>query len=66
MAGRWSENKAVDYRIVLGGLYLAIMFAVLDEANEEISKGLAQLVLIATVLRYTLPILRGTGLVAKR
>lgn len=61
-AGRWSEGKQLSMRVIVGATFLAVGLSVLSELNPDLGSAFGALILVAALLRYTVPIVRKTGL----
>jgi hypothetical protein len=53
VAGRWTEGKPVDAKVVVGVVVLVVALAAMP---EELSKPFALLILLAATFRYGLPL----------
>ena len=62
VAGSWADDKQVTARMVLGGVFLAIVLAVLAKADEKLARGFALLVLITATLTYGAKVVEATGI----
>lgn len=61
-AGRWSEGKGIDLRVVIGVTVLALGLSFVSGANEKLAQSFGTLILVAALMRYTIPIAAGVGL----
>jgi hypothetical protein len=63
IVGRMAESKPVTARIVIGIVGTALALSLLGEANPELGKMFAALILVSAVFVYGVPILKKTGLI---
>lgn len=61
-AGRWSKDKTVDMRLVIGLVFLAVMLAGLAQLNRPLSRSFGALVVVSTLLVYGRDIVKKAGL----
>lgn len=60
--GRWAEGKTIDIKLVIGISVVVLSLAALTEANENLARQIALLILVSSVLRYGLVITKKAGL----
>lgn len=65
IAGRWSQSQNIELPVVIGATVYAVALSILADANEKFAGQFGLLVLVAALMRYTLPIAFGTGLLKK-
>lgn len=59
--GRWAENKPLEMRVVVGAAFLAVGLAALSAVNDNLARNFGVLILVAALMRYTIPIVGKTG-----
>jgi hypothetical protein len=57
LLGRWSQGKKVEAKIVVGGIFAALIISILDSTQPQLAKGFALLFLTGASLTYIGPIL---------
>lgn len=62
MVGRWSQDKGMDVRIVVGVVVLAILLSALP---DPVAGPMAALILTAVLFTYGPGIIKKTGIAAK-
>jgi hypothetical protein len=66
IAGRWSQNKPLDIKLVVAGAFIAIVLSVMSEANDKFARQFALLILISLVFVYGPTIFAKTGLTGEK
>ena len=61
MLGRWAKGQSVDSKIIIGGLFAALVISIMDESAPKLARGFAWLFFVSAVLTYLDPILQGVG-----
>lgn len=62
VSGQWANGKGITTRVVLGGIFLAIVLSVMSNANEKLAKQFGLLILVGAVITYVPTILTKTGI----
>ena len=57
LLGRWSQGKKVEAKIVVGGIFAALLISLLDSTQPKLARGFALLFLAGAALTYVGPIL---------
>lgn len=57
LLGRWSQGKKVEAKIVVGGIFAALLISLMDSSQPKLAKGFAYLFLTGASLTYLGPIL---------
>jgi hypothetical protein len=60
LLGKWSKGESVNAKIIVGGLFAALMISMLDSAQPKLAKGFAWLFFAGAALNYTGSILGNT------
>jgi hypothetical protein len=61
LLGKWSQGKSVDYKIIVGGIFSALIISIIDGSQPGLAKGFAYLFLVGAALTYTDSILKGVS-----
>lgn len=61
--GRWSEDKPLDIKVVVGGAGFVIGLSLIGQANEDLANKLALCALIFALFRYVPSIGKKSGLI---
>lgn len=61
MLGRWSQGKTFDAKVIVGGLFAALIISMMDSADPKLARGFAWLFFVSAALTYLDPILQGVG-----
>jgi hypothetical protein len=64
--GKWSNDETVSVRIVVGGLFLAIALATMEQANPKLASRFATLVLVVAAFTYVPAIAYKAGLTKRK
>jgi hypothetical protein len=56
VVGRWAADEPLNVKIVTGGLFLAVILSAIGNANEHFAELFADLLLVAAIFTYGLPI----------
>lgn len=64
--GRWTQDKTINARIVVGVFVLALFMSVLSESQPKLGKQFSALVLIAAIFGYAPSILAAIGYPIKK
>lgn len=62
VAGKWSQDKQLDIKLVVSGAFIAIVLSVMSEANDKLARQFALLILVSIVFVYGPTIFKKTGL----
>lgn len=62
-AGRWANDKPITITVVVSVTFLAIILAVMSEADADFGSKMGLLVLVAAVFTYGPAIVKKAGLV---
>lgn len=57
LLGRWSQGKKVEAKIVVGGVFAALLISLLDASQPKLARGFALLFFAGAALTYVGPIL---------
>lgn len=60
LLGKWSKGEKVEAKIVVGGLFSALLISLLDSSQPKLARGFAFLFLAGAALTYLGPILGNT------
>lgn len=60
--GRWSEGKKIDIRVVVGVTLLALFLSIMSQTQNKMATGFSLLIVIAALLKYTIPISKRLGI----
>lgn len=63
IVGRWTQNKPINARIVIGIVGSALFLSLIGQANEELARAFGGIVLITAVFTYAPGILKKVGLI---
>lgn len=61
LLGRWARGQGVDAKIVIGGLFAALIISMMDSSQPALAKGFAWLFFAGAALEYTGTILGNTA-----
>lgn len=62
VAGKWSEGKTPNINNAIGVAGIAIILAIIDQANEKLATAFAWLILLSVTIVYLPKIVTGAGL----
>ncbi len=60
-AGRWSQGKGMEAKVVVGGGVYMIMLSVIDSGQPKLAGQIATLVLVTSLLMYAVPLFEKMG-----
>jgi len=65
LLGRWAKGQTFDARVIVGGIFAALIISIMDGFDSKLAKGFAWLFFVSAALTYLDPILQGVGAMPK-
>lgn len=65
LLGRWAKGQTFEAKVIIGGLFAALIISMIDSANPKLARGFAWLFFVSAVLTYLDPILQGVNAMPK-
>ena len=62
IGGNWAQGKGLGLDKLAAALFYTVMLVGLSAVNENFASQVALLVLVAAMIAYTIPIVKGLGL----
>lgn len=64
--GKWSNDEPLTPRIFVGGMFLALGLAMMEQANQKLASRFALLILVAATFSYVPSIAYKAGLTNRK
>lgn len=60
--GRWAQEKPLDIKVVVGGVFLAVALTIMEQGSPKFASQFGLLIIVAAVFTYGVDIVKKSGL----